>query len=77
MSKQAFAQYNQVDSIKEGKTKTILSDSWFKASTHLVVQGFKQGEIFMAKGYKSSTYPIFVKILGQNKAGKTIFSFEK
>lgn len=77
MSKQAFAQYNQIDSVKEGKAKTILSDTWFKAGTHLIIQGFKQGEIFMAKGYKSSTYPIFIKVLGKNKEGKTIFNFEK
>lgn len=77
LSKQHFSHYNQIDSIKEGKTKKILSDTWLKAGVGVVLQGFKQGEVFMVKEYKSSTYPAIIKILGKNREGKTVLGFTK
>lgn len=75
LSKQHFAQYNYVNSIQEGKSKKILEGSWFESGNLLVLQGFKQGEVFYCKGYQSSPYPVFTKILGKNKEGKTIYKF--
>lgn len=75
LSKQMFGQYNYINSVQEGKSKTIIENSWFVAGTLVVLQGVKQGQVFYVKGYKSSSYPAITKILGKNIEGKTIYRF--
>ena len=54
----------------ETKHKEVIERSWFKRGTNLIVQGYRKGDQFMARGRQSdNTYP-FYKILNIDDTGK-------
>ena len=49
--------------------KKVLERSWFARGTLLMVQGFRRGQDFVPKKYKSSIYPVISKINGVGEFG--------
>lgn len=50
-------------------TSTVMEDGWFKKGTLLVVSGFRRGEVFTAKTYKSCDWPLICKVTDVDSNG--------
>ena len=54
----------------ETKHKEVIERSWFKRGTNLIVQGYRKGDQFMARGRQSDNIYPFYKILNIDDTGK-------
>ena len=55
MHKEAFALYDRQISEKQSDgTKKVLEKGWFKRGNHILVQGIRSGDQFVAKKYAGS-----------------------
>ena len=54
----------------ETKHKEVIERSWFKRGTNLIVQGYRKGDQFMARGRQSENIYPFYKILNIDDTGK-------
>lgn len=57
LPRELYASYNK--RVKVGET---VEDGWFSRGTHLVVNGYRQGNIFRAKRYKNTPWSLIYKI---------------
>ena len=68
--KNQFAMFDkQISFIDDTGKKKVLERSWFARGTLLMVQGFRRGQDFVPKKYKSSIYPVISKINGVGEFG--------
>lgn len=64
--KGSYAHYDQKVVHIDGKTKTILDDSWFNRGTHLVCVGFRREDEFVLRKTGSQFSHTLMKINGYN-----------
>ena len=68
--KNQFAMFDkQISFIDDTGKKKVLERSWFARGTLLMIQGFRRGQDFVPKKYKSSIYPVISKINGVGEFG--------
>lgn len=46
--------------------KTIIEDSWFARGNKIIITGIRKDDCFIPKKYKSTSYPIFEKIISMD-----------
>ncbi len=75
-----FSYYDARHSVEreDGKGKTVIEDSWFSRGNRLLVTGFRRGDQFKPKRYKSSVFSHSVqKINGITPEGDLILQSER
>ena len=58
-----------VNNKKETGKKEIIERSWFKRGTRLIVNGYRSGDQFMARGRQSENIYPFYKVLDVDDCG--------
>lgn len=79
LHKEAFSLYDRQISEKQmDGTKKIIEKGWFSRGNQILVQGFRNGDQFMAKKYANSTMPhTIMKINEVLSNGDIILQFER
>lgn len=65
-----FAQYNRrISEVQADGTKKVMEPGWFQKGTLVVVNGFRRGDMFVAKRYKKTASHQLYKITQLNNDG--------
>lgn len=76
--KNQFALYDkQISERDEEGKKHVLEKSWFTRGNKLLIQGFRRGNDFIPKQYKSSPMPILAKIINIDDYGNLEFQYSR
>lgn len=76
--KNQFAMFDkQISCVDDEGNKKVIEKSWFSRGNLLMVQGFRRGQNFVPKKYKSSIYPVISKITKVNENDSVELQYER
>ena len=76
--KNQFAMFDkQISCMDDEGNKKVIEKSWFSRGNLLMIQGFRRGQNFVPKKYKSSIYPVISKITKVNENDSVELQYER
>ena len=76
--KNQFAMFDkQISCVDDEGNKKVIEKSWFSRGNLLMIQGFRRGQNFVPKKYKSSIYPVISKITKVNENVSVELQYER